>query len=380
MTTARDFAARPLVAVEDLSPAAVETFLRVRGWLRTDWRENLYSIWESTTERASLMLPFDRSYRDFPARLRDALTTIADVYELRNDEDLALEIAGARSDILLVRADQATVDGSIPLAEAQNLLTGVNQMLSAAACSAIRPRAFNQGRRPDAVKEFLAEEVRMGHTLRGSFVLTILARHDEEMSEELPVLSGSETAAIGSYTRRVMTTLATGLAASRDLLEEDQPLELDEAVQNGASAELIDSIDRMSQFPGLRALDVSFRWSPSQPQPTEAVGRVVLRRPHPERVQLVREALRRRPVVEQDDVVGQVVRLERAEGQDEGVVVVDGSLGRTRRRVKMRLAGDDYRLALRAHDERRPVVASGVVVLEKRSWWLEPPVRIRALS
>ncbi len=379
MTTARGFAARPLVAVEDLSPAAVETFLKVSGWLRTDWREGLYSIWESTTERASLMVPFDRSYRDFPARLRDALATIADVYEIGNDEDLALEIAGARHDILLVRADQTTVDGSIPLSEAQNLLTGVSQMLSAAACSAIRPRASNQGRRPDAVKEFLAEEVRMGHTLRGSFVLTILAQHDEEMSEELPVQGGSEAAAIGTYTRRVMTTLATGLTASRDLLEGEQ-VELDEAVQNGASAELIDSIDRMSQFPGLRALDVSFRWSPSQPQPVDTASRVVLRRPDPDRIHFVRDALRQRPVVEQDDVTGQVIRLERAEGQDEGVVVIDGSLGRTRRRVKMRLAGDDYRLALRAHDERRAVVASGIVVLEKRSWWLGPPVRIRSVS
>ncbi|WP_066361014.1 hypothetical protein [Herbidospora mongoliensis] len=368
-----------MVAVEDLSPAAVETFLKVSGWLRTDWREGLYSIWESTTERASLMVPFDRSYRDFPARLRDALATIADVYEIGNDEDLALEIAGARHDILLVRADQTTVDGSIPLSEAQNLLTGVSQMLSAAACSAIRPRASNQGRRPDAVKEFLAEEVRMGHTLRGSFVLTILAQHDEEMSEELPVQGGSEAAAIGTYTRRVMTTLATGLTASRDLLEGEQ-VELDEAVQNGASAELIDSIDRMSQFPGLRALDVSFRWSPSQPQPVDTASRVVLRRPDPDRIHFVRDALRQRPVVEQDDVTGQVIRLERAEGQDEGVVVIDGSLGRTRRRVKMRLAGDDYRLALRAHDERRAVVASGIVVLEKRSWWLGPPVRIRSVS
>src|SRR5262245_4282438 len=119
MNATSEPAGRPLMLTEDLSPAAVEAFLVVNGWLRTDHREGISAIWESTTADASLMLPYDRSYRDFPARLKDALSTIAEVYSIRDDEDLALEIASARSDILFVRADQQTIDGSIPLHEAQ---------------------------------------------------------------------------------------------------------------------------------------------------------------------------------------------------------------------------------------------------------------------
>ncbi|MEO3862218.1 hypothetical protein [Acrocarpospora sp. B8E8] len=377
MNTTSDHAARPLILTEDLSPAAIEAFLEVSGWAQTDVRDGLFSIWENVLADASLMLPYDRSYHDFSARLADALATIADVYGIGNQEDLALEIASARSDILLLRTDQQTLDGSIPLSEAQELLNGVSQMLTAAACSAIRPRASNPGRRPDAVKEFLAEEVRMGHTLRGSFVLTILARHVDTRSEELPEPDADDQAVIGTYTRRVMTTLATGLAAARDLLADGSEAELDDAVQRGASAELIDSLEKMSQQPGVRALDMSFRWSPSQPPPEGTLSRVILPRPSPARLERVQESLRGRPVVEQDDVLGQVIRLERAEGQDEGIVVVDGYLGRTRRRIKMRLAGDDYRLAIRAHEDRRPIIASGVVTLAKRSWWLTAPVSIR---
>lgn len=375
MNGVHEFAARPLALTEDLSPSAIETFLKVSGWQQTEHRDGLFSVWESASDDASVMLPYDVSYRDFTARLRDALHTIADVYNIKNGEDLALEIASARSDILLLRADQETFDGSIPLQEAQDLLAGVNQMLTAAACSAIRPRASNAGRRPDAVKDFLAEEVRMGHTMRGSFVLTILARHEDSRTEELPEPADGQTV-MGTYTRRVMTTLASGLVAARDLLE-DPEAELDDAVQRGASAELIESLEKMSLHPGLRALDMSFRWSPIQARPREVASRVVLPRPNPERIEKVRESLRKRPAVEQDDVLGQVVRLERAEGQDEGIVVVDGYLGRTRRRVKMRLAGEDYRIAIRAHEDRRPILASGEVTLEKRSWWLSEPVTVR---
>ncbi|MEV4062198.1 hypothetical protein [Nonomuraea dietziae] len=385
MNLAQDQPVRPFEPTEDLSPAAIETFLAISGWSQVDRREGICAIWESRDEGASIFLPYDATYRDYRARLVDALRTIADVYQLTSQEALALKIAGARSDILLVRAEQEILDGSIPLIEAQNLLEGVRGMLTAAACSAIRPRASNQGRRPDAAAGFVAQEVRMGHTLRGSFVITILARHDEELVEELPAperteeLPSTATPAVrsfqpvlGSYTRRVMTTLATGLSATHDLLRDTPGISLDDAVLNGASTELIDAIAKMSSNESLNALDLSFRWSPAQPTPPEHVAnRITLRRPQPDRLIELRDSLRKRPVVEQDDLVGQVVRLERAEGQDEGIVVVDGYLGRNRRRVKIRLSGEDYRRAIRAHEDRVAIITSGEVVLEKRSWWLK---------
>ncbi|MEU6415707.1 hypothetical protein [Microbispora sp. NPDC046933] len=402
MNGVHEFAARPLVLTEDLSPPAVEAFLKVRGWQQVRHQEGLFSIWESVAQDASVMLPYDSSYRDFKARLQDALYTIADVYNIKNSEDLALEIASARSDILLLRADQETVDGSIPLDEAQDLLAGIKLMLTAAACSAIRPRASNRGRRPSAVKEFISQEVRMGHTMRGSFVLTILARHDGSRTEELPPTNGAddvsapessdestaqlkrltlpkpsaEQSGLGTYTRRVMTTLASGLEAACELLADSSEVGLDDAILRGASEELIRSLGQMTLQPGLRALDMSFRWSPIQPRPNVS-SRVILPRPNPERIERVLQDLRKRPVVEQDDLLGHVIRLERPEGQHVGVVVVDGYLGRTRRRVKMRLSGQDYRTAIRAHEEQRAILARGTVTLEDRSWWLTGPVTVR---
>jgi hypothetical protein len=396
MNGAQDQGARPFEPTEDLTPSAIEAYLRMSGWRQADRREGVSAIWHLDEANASLLLPYDRSYRDFSERLSDALYTIADVNDIRSDEALSLEIAGARSDILLLRADQPTLDGSIPLSEARGLLDGVERMLLAAACSAIKPSASIPRRRPDAVKEFMAEEVRMGHTLRGSFVITIFARHDEAHAEELPDSGGPDYLqvadqlpddpysplqyAVSSYTRQVMTTLATGLEAARNLIE-GEAVSLDDAVQQGTSAELVDSLGKMSKSPGLRALDMSFRWSPAQPAPPDSVlNRVVFRRPEPDRINSIRDSLRSRPRVMQDDIFGHIIRLERAEDKEEGVVVIDGHLGSMRRRVKVRLSGRQYRLAIRAHEERRMVIASGEVTLERRSWWLRGNVVVRLPS
>ncbi|WP_203988764.1 hypothetical protein [Sphaerisporangium rufum] len=175
-----------------------------------------------------------------------------------------------------------------------------------------------------------------------------------------------------------MTTLATGLQAAQELLQDDPGLSLDDAVQLGASAELIDSLGKMGNHEGLSALDLSFKWSPAQPSlPAGIANQIVVPQEQLQRVESGRESLRRRPVIEQDEVIGQVVRLERAEGQEAGVAVIDGHLGPHRRRVKMSLTGRDYHLAIRAHEERRSIKATGEVALESRSWWLRGPIEIR---
>ncbi|MFJ7075173.1 hypothetical protein [Streptomyces sp. NPDC098781] len=378
--------ARPYDPIRDLSPQAIEDFLRTVGWIREDFREGVNSFWVNAAEGASLMLPYNSRYRDFNTRLNDALRTISEVHKVKG-EALALEIASARSDILLLRADQTTLDGSIPLTEAQSLINGASQMILAAACSAINPRPTHPSRKPDAAKEFLAEEVRMGHTLRGSFVITILARHDSAVQEELPgpaLDAGNPSAdrvdvraseapegVIESYTRRVMSTLASGLRAANELLQDEPQISQSEAVEQGASAQLLESIGRMGSWEGINSLDMSFRWSPSHPSPpAETPSRVVLPREQAERATFVGKNLRSQPNVLHESVVGHVIRLERAEGKDDGIAVIDGVLGKSRRRVRVQLSGDYYRLAIRAHDQRAPVVAVGTVTLERRAWWI----------
>ena len=375
----------------DINPGTVEAFLRMNGWVQEDVREGVSSIWANPEDDASVLLPYNRRYRDYPLRLREALEVIADVQHVPYGEELGLEIASAVSDILFVRADQVTPDGSIPLSEAQNLLNGVGGLITAAAWSSMRPRPTQKGRQPNAVKEFVADDVRMGHTRRGSFVLTIYARHrelplnvsqpagdllarPEQHPEDAPVSSDELEL---SFTRHVMTTLASGLNATKELFEAS--IDLDDAVELGVSDKLLGSMKLMSSYEGIRALDLSFRWSPGQSRHEPDVpSRVVVPRVDPRQIDEITKVLRRRPQVERDSVVGQVIRLERAELDEAGIVVVDGYVGRTRRKVRVSLSGEAYRTAIHAHETRTPVVAEGDVTLEGRMWWLRrnPTLRL----
>jgi hypothetical protein len=174
-----------------------------------------------------------------------------------------------------------------------------------------------------------------------------------------------------------MTTLVSGLQATNIILQEAPDISLNEAVQRGASAELLSSIEEMGDHPGLRALDMSFRWSPTQPPPPASIpSQVIVPRPQKDRVQAVRKSMLNLKAIPQDQVVGHVVRLERSEGREEGTVVIDGYIGRTRHNVKVQLEGQEYQLAIRAHQTRQAIVASGTITREKRSWWLTGKVSI----
>jgi hypothetical protein len=232
------------------------------------------------------MLPLDNTYVDYADRLDEALRRICDVNNW-DAEQLAMNVLQARSDLLLIRADQATFNDSIPLKQAQKILSGSIDMLLAAARSTLTPKAHFRGNYPDLAKEFMDQDVRTGHTRRGSFVLTIVTSltdrpsstpsgadapveitnpvtppmisnvsdtiDPQERNEEIAAREGEvpEVDHIPPFPRRVITTLARGLAATRDLAAHTPEISLEEAVSKGVSSNLLDSLSEMSSFEGV---------------------------------------------------------------------------------------------------------------------------------
>jgi len=162
-------------------------------------------------------------------------------------------------------------------------------------------------------------------------------------------------------------------------LSDNPTTTLDDAVGRGVSAELLESLRDMSASDGVKALDMSFRWSPSESAPPNRVPeRVIVQREQAQRADKVSQGLKKKQVSRDDSVVGYVRRLERAEGDEDGIVVIDGSLAHEpgRRNLRMSLSGDAYLKAVRAHEHRAPVVATGTVVYERRAWYLRGNVTL----
>lgn len=370
----------------DLTPWAVEQYLLLSEWRLIERRGSDFAIWGTADQRASLMLPYDSTFGDFSLRFREALRAIAEVVELEG-EALALEIVSARKDIFLVRADQDTADGSIPFVEARNLITGVEKLLTTAAASAIRPRASTAGRKSGVVREFLEDDVRMGHTMRGSFVITVLAADSVEDGKrqaewERALASAPTGVSIPvplkepddvTFSRQVMTNLATGLEAAQDILSNPvTERRLEGAVELGLTAQMLEAVTSMSSSEGVQGLDMSFRWSRLDRQPSDVPKAVRLDRDDAQSAKPVIEKLRRAPEVTEDQVVGEVWRLERSQGSSDGLVIIDGTVGKSRRRVRVPLSGSAYQRAIAAHDSHAMVKVVGTFLPKSRGWEMQP--------
>lgn len=382
-------AARSYDETRDLSPWSVEQYLSLSGWRQVELEKSTFAIWETADESASLLLPYDKKLRDFSRRYREALDTLTGLTGLEG-ESLALEIVAARKDVFLLRADQMTVDGSIPFLEAQRLIDGVQTLLTSAAATSIRPRASTAGNKPAAVNEFMREDVRMGHTMHGSFVITVLAsdaaddrirrqRWERKISggAEEPDLRATEEQDMTSFPRQVMSTLATGLKSAQAMLNGSASTSsIDEAIASGVTLQMLESVQTMAKSEGLHALDLAFKWAKSEPMMDDIPSRIELTRNDTEDPAGFIERFSKKPDVETDFILGQVVRLERSEGSEDGQVVIDGIVGKSRRRVKVPLSGDDYKLAIAAHEASQPVTVTGTFMRNKRGWRMEDAVAI----
>lgn len=68
-------------------------------------------------------------------------------------------------------------------------------------------------------------------------------------------------------------------------------------------------------------------------------------------------------------LTGTVRSLVRGAMDPEGVITVEGRLGGNPRRVRVQLHPDEYSVAIRAHEDQRPVLVRGNFEREGRYYW-----------
>ncbi|WP_300012084.1 hypothetical protein [Pseudonocardia sp.] len=407
------------------SPSNLASYLAGAGWelAASDAARMVWAL-PGRGRPTTILLPLDSTYVDYSDRLNEAVAKLCAVNEW-DVEQLAVNIIQSRSDILFIRADQATYGDSIPLRQAEKLLVGSADMLMAAARAAIAPRAHFKGKSPDLAKEFLDQDVRFGHTRRGSFILTIVTsladRSSTEQSDrpvgDEEVVGGTSQSApsefadgqsqppsdasppdapdevlvsppigdrdrlrIPPYQRQVMTTLARGLGAAQELFQAASTISMDDAVRLGLSSNLLDSLDGMSDFEGLHALDMSFQWSPSEPSPPETPQRVIIPRASFVQFKPVSDALKDAPTSRTDTIYGRVSRLDvddKEHGAGEGVFTIKGVTGSAdNQSARMLLSGRSYVRVYQALRSRKLVVVTGTLEKVKGTWWMTGDVEV----
>ncbi|WP_321797593.1 hypothetical protein [Caballeronia sp. J97] len=369
-----------LKRLADITPDQLAAYLNLRGWRKDADLGEIASVWhrpEAEQEDAEVLLPSLRQRaRDFASRLVDAVLSIAD-FEGRAVADIVADVVGHFADRIRVRVFHFDVEGgTIPLDDGVLLNERVRDLIEAAAFASTSKRSQYTGRKPDETLEYL-RSLRLGQTEVGSYVVNVIA--------PLPLQDTTQLVLPLIPARNIVTaTLASGLYALDEAIDKiaagGRKHALDEAVRNGASANLCDALVGLSGTDKKRGFEVVIASAGSGSVPTPPARFVF----DPDKVERVAEAAmyyKREDFTLYDrTITGSVERLDRPSANDTGIVTVNASVDGQARNIAVALGKEEYQQAVLAHFNKHLVRCHGDVRITARAARLVDPRGFRVIN
>jgi hypothetical protein len=178
-----------------------------------------------------------------------------------------------------------------------------------------------------------------------------------------------------------METLALGIQTARDLAEGREDAALTDPAEFGLSADLIESLENLTEPQDLRSVDLSFEWAAAEPKPE--VGTEPVRLDHALLRDLARireQLLQQEEPIRRETLVGTVVSLSREEdsfSDDETAsVIISAEVSGRTRNVHLLLTGRHHDLAIQAYRLKLPIVITGDLIFTRRTWRLEGNIEL----
>jgi hypothetical protein len=337
-----------LVDLDAVSPADIARYLAGTGWSQRQRAQHM-SVWTTADDGFELLLPLNAEYRDYRARLRDAIHTIATAEERPTREVLA-DVAATTVDTQHFRLLPNLPSGTIALIDIVDVARGVRDLMYAAAHSAAvsGPMLVQPRPRPPEVNAFV-REVRLAAPTAGSFVLS--AQVPVRGTEPLP------------FNRRVVLQLHQAIQATHsaavEAVRRDSTAPFEEGADKGISANLCEAVALIGRT---QPFDLRFAWAQSIP-----LSRDVSRFSFDQRlIGVIRAAAQELPrLAAESEVVltARVIRLDRVD-QGYGRATLRGGVERPPGYVAdvsitATLPPHLYDRAVVAHRERRQVRVVG---------------------
>jgi len=330
---------------------------------------------------AILRVPLSKSFADYGMRLTEVLQTVA-VVESRDVEDVLEELESLGSDACCFRwVDEAVPAGEIPLPSAVRLVSGVREMLFAAAYAAHRPQAFYpSGRPPMQVSRFL-RDVRVSAARAGSYVVTVRVAVEPVIPRQRSFLddpSLDDPSLDDPFNRRAMVNLAGGLQALQDVLRrvvatDDMP-DPESYIQKGLSANLCEALaDVLDE--GATRLEARISWSPRHRGPAGVPAQFVVEREWRDWIRAIGKTLKEHSPIDDYEVQGVVVRLDRRPQRRKDWVGDVWILGFVDERpvqvLVSRVAEREYERFVVAHKNKGVVTCRGALARRGRKYVLQ---------
>lgn len=255
---------------DDIPPAALlSAYLKSSGWSLVS-ENDAWAQFSRTFDDNEVVLrvPLQPDAIDYERRVEELLLNLERL-EQRSIELLIRDVKASSSDLVRIRLRGAD-DGRISVSQGALVFERARDLLLAAACAAVEPRAFYHKAKPRQATEYL-DRAKFGPTEAGSFVLTIESPVTPELKGQGKP-PGVKPPGVNDtpFGRRVSLTLARATSAVRRAVDRSSVAGSSEyllsSVSEGVTANLCDALLGLLETSGSQsAVELRFRWASSRP-------------------------------------------------------------------------------------------------------------------
>ena len=347
--------------LSEVSPSVLAAYARHNGWSKTDTYGDYSDVYvgEGLPEIVVPRTGIIGDYQQVVARLIEIFATAAGVEEISLYNDLMT----ADRDVIRVRVDAE--QGNIAINEGANLVAGARDMLLAAACSLNNPRPVYRASANKEAVDYI-NQVRMGHTEPGSFVVTLLPPVIAPPTQPMMFDMDSDLPVARRMTIRLFESLSATRRAAEMTVSGDVDA-FDKHVKSGISANLCDALVQMLN--PFSSLDIRVSWAKTRPMPDVQNQALFTQADAPILEEAARVFRSREP---KPDVrlTGSVKIADRGYDKNDGKVTLIAPIEDKTRSVTAELIESDYDRAVDAHKNKEPIVAEGDLVRIGQRWHL----------
>lgn len=353
------------------TPVSVEQlqdYLQSKQWFQDGKIRSVATIWHRhQDEGAEVILPF--SYvKDFQQRVRDALLAIAS-FEKREVSDVIGDIRLLFSNVITVRVIHAdTEDGTIPINDGVLLISKAKDLLSSAAQAVYAKRKHFFGPTPQHARDYL-DTLLLGQTEIGSYVVNVIAPNQANSLVDQAFANPTIIDTV-PLSQAITLSLVTGLEAfkkaSTKYAEAGSLQAFDDAVLSGVSANLCDALLGFSGEKRNRTFEISVT-AAAAPMLESESRKFEFNEKQVEVLEKASGYYKDDYVLADRVLIGYITKLVRPKGETAGTITLDSTLSDVERKVRVSLTGDDYHLAVIAHDNGEMVRVQGDVHVKPKN-------------
>jgi len=357
-----------------IQPREVAAYLRAKGWSKIDQIADKASIW--AYQDSEILLPLDHSLGDFAIRMAELLRALEKT-ENRSQMDILRDIYNSSGDVFQIRLDRADIEGgTVPLELGVTLFKSARDMLIAAACATIEPRAHYHARRPKEVNDYI-RKVRLGQTEQGSYVISVISKVPPVIQETLPLGKKLQEE---PFQRQVMLTLISGLESLKQTADHSLAIRrleneaINEMIKEGVSSNLCDAISGIGSDLDIPfKIDFNFFWAVSRPI-SHTHRLISIPGDMMPIIEEIGRELREKMPETDVEIEGWVTKLEKDEREsDSGTITLSTFLEGKKKNVRIELSGEAYKSAIKAHDQGWLVRCQGDLIKEGKRYILDLP-------